>query len=86
MTEPKPKRWIPWRSGIAIVGTLLYFVMPLDLIPDMFWPVGILDDTALAALALRWVLKDYRSYRARSSVAPEVVKAPETTKAPEEKV
>jgi uncharacterized membrane protein YkvA (DUF1232 family) len=84
MSEPKLKRWIPWRSGIAIVGTLLYFVMPFDLIPDALWLVGILDDTALAALALRWVLKDFRSYRARGRNAPLDVGAPETAKAPEE--
>jgi uncharacterized membrane protein YkvA (DUF1232 family) len=85
MTEPRPKRWIPWRSAIAIVGTLLYFIMPIDLIPDMFWPVGILDDTALAALALRWVLKDFRAYRARGRIAPEIAKAPDSAEAPKEK-
>ncbi len=85
MTEPRPKRWIPWRSGVAIVGALIYFIMPFDLIPDVFWVAGFLDDAALAALALRWVQKDYRSYRARRGVAPDVVEAPETAKAPEER-
>ena len=72
--QAKPVRWIPWRSMLAVVGVVLYFIMPFDLIPDVFWVVGFLDDATLAALALRWVLKDYRNYLARrnpATAAPE---------------
>ena len=44
-------REVPWKSLIAAVGGVIYFVNPFDLIPD-FLVVGLLDD----ALVLGWVL------------------------------
>jgi uncharacterized membrane protein YkvA (DUF1232 family) len=35
--------------GILVLG-LIYFVWPVDLIPDVFGPVGHLDDLAVALL------------------------------------
>lgn len=44
-------REVPWKSLVAAVAGVLYFVNPFDLIPD-FLVVGLLDD----ALVLGWVL------------------------------
>lgn len=36
----------------AIVLALIYFVFPVDLVPDMFGPIGRIDDIAVFGLAL----------------------------------
>lgn len=46
-------RRLPWRSLTMIVGGLLYFVAPLDLIPDVILGTGFLDDAAVVAFVLR---------------------------------
>lgn len=37
-------REMPWKSILAIVGGLVYFIMPIDLIPDFIPISGLLDD------------------------------------------
>lgn len=45
---------LPWRSLLTIVASILYFVNPLDLIPDFIPGIGLLDDITL----LGWVYKN----------------------------
>lgn len=49
-------RQIPWKSLVAAAGAVVYFVMPLDVIPDILLGLGFLDDAALIA----WTLKSIR--------------------------
>ncbi|MBM7621193.1 uncharacterized membrane protein YkvA (DUF1232 family) [Bacillus tianshenii] len=51
-------RNIPYGSLLMIVGAILYFVMPLDTIPDAMVALGFTDDAAVIALTLRKVKKD----------------------------
>lgn len=37
-------RSIPWKSILLITGAILYFIMPLDLIPDLIPGLGLTDD------------------------------------------
>jgi len=53
---------IPIGSIIAILGALLYFVAPIDLIPDIFPGVGYLDDAAMVGAALLLVKSDLDEY------------------------
>jgi len=46
-------RKLPWKSLLSIVGVLIYFVSPLDFIPDFLPIVGMADDLAL----LLWLFK-----------------------------
>jgi len=50
-------RAIPTASLVSIVAWLVYFVMPVDSIPDFILGLGLLDDAAL----LGWVLSSVRS-------------------------
>lgn len=50
-------RDIPWSSLVSIIAAVVYFVMPADLIPDIFFSVGLLDDAAL----LGWVLASVKT-------------------------
>lgn len=48
---------IPWQSLILITASIIYFVMPVDLIPDFILGPGLIDDAAL----LGWTLKAVKS-------------------------
>ena len=54
---------LPWRSLVAVVATLLYFVNPLDIIPDILVGLGFLDDIAVLAFALRQIGKDVEKFK-----------------------
>ncbi|MFI3324736.1 MAG: YkvA family protein [Clostridia bacterium] len=54
---------IPTGSIIAIVACLIYFVSPIDLIPDTIPGVGYADDAALIAFALSMVESDIEDYK-----------------------
>ncbi|WP_051633677.1 YkvA family protein [Bacillus sp. UNC41MFS5] len=38
---------------LSVIGTLLYFVSPLDLVPDFIIGLGILDDAALIGFTVK---------------------------------
>lgn len=46
-------RQVPWQSLVLIVAAVLYFLMPIDVIPDFIVGLGYLDDAAVIA----WVMK-----------------------------
>lgn len=57
---------VPVGTVIAIVGALLYFLSPIDLVPDLLPAIGLVDDAAVIALALKLVhddVKEYKSWR-----------------------
>ncbi len=43
-------RQIPWKSILALVAGLVYFIMPLDLLPDFIPVTGFLDDFTIIML------------------------------------
>ncbi len=44
-------RDIPWKSMLIILGSIIYFINPLDMIPDLIPVAGLTDDFAI----LLWV-------------------------------
>jgi len=54
---------LPWKSLISIVAVLIYFVSPIDLIPDFLPGIGITDDVALIV----WLIKTMGSDIAKFS-------------------
>ena len=50
-------REIPTASLISIIASIIYFVMPVDVIPDFILALGLVDDAAL----LGWVLSSVKS-------------------------
>jgi uncharacterized membrane protein YkvA (DUF1232 family) len=52
------------KSLVILVGALLYFLMPLDAIPDFIPGVGYLDDAAVVAMALGAAKTEIDKFRA----------------------
>lgn len=55
---------LPWKTVAAITGAVLYFVSPVDVIPDFIPIIGYLDDAFVIALAIDFIRDDLAAYRA----------------------
>ncbi|WP_409021332.1 YkvA family protein [Dyadobacter sp. CY261] len=53
---------LPWKSLVSIVAVLIYFVSPLDLIPDFLPVIGITDDVALVVWLVKALGDDIRKF------------------------
>ncbi len=79
-------RAISPKALVTIVAGLLYFVSPIDAIPDWLLGVGFLDDIAVLGWVLKTVADELARFKAwRDSQAPErlrvVERLPDTPKA-----
>jgi|TARA_B110000263_G_scaffold238942_1_gene240679 uncharacterized membrane protein YkvA (DUF1232 family) len=45
----KEYTYVPWKTICLLVAGLIYFIYPIDLIPDFIPVAGIIDDVALIA-------------------------------------
>ncbi|MGO1234026.1 MAG: YkvA family protein [Marinobacter sp.] len=57
-------RAVPWKSIAAMAGALIYVLNPIDLIPDIIFGFGFLDDAGVVALCLKLVESDLHRYAA----------------------
>lgn len=53
---------IPTKSIALITGAILYFLMPLDLIPDIIPVFGYIDDVAVIGLVIKEISIDLEKY------------------------
>lgn len=54
---------VPVGSIIAILAALLYFISPIDLIPDFIVGVGYIDDAFVVAIVIRQIYADLQEYK-----------------------
>lgn len=54
---------IPIGSIIALVSALVYFLSPVDLIPDAIPVIGYLDDITVLAIAVRFAYTDLEDFK-----------------------
>ncbi len=54
---------VPIRSIVAIIGGLIYFLSPIDVIPDFVPFLGFADDIFILNLVYRQVIKDVEKYK-----------------------
>lgn len=54
---------VPFGTIAAIVGTLLYLLSPIDLIPDFIPVIGFLDDAAVLGACLKLTRFDVAQYK-----------------------
>jgi len=55
-------RMLPWKSLIILVAALLYFVTPLDLIPDVIPVTGYIDDFTVILWVFRTLQNDINEF------------------------
>ena len=49
-------RRVSARDRAVVAGALLYFLSPIDIIPDFIFPIGVVDDVVAAVIALNSIL------------------------------
>ena len=54
---------LPYRTIAAVAFTLMYFVNPFDLIPDIIPVVGYIDDAFIVSLCIKFIGTDLEKYR-----------------------
>jgi uncharacterized membrane protein YkvA (DUF1232 family) len=57
-------REVPRASLVLVAAAVLYFVVPLDVIPDFLFGVGLVDDIAVIGWVVRQVRRDLDAFRA----------------------
>ncbi len=55
-------RKIPWSSLALLITTILYFLSPIDVIPDFIIALGLLDDVALISWTFKAIAKDIAEF------------------------
>ncbi len=55
-------REIPWKSLITIIGSVIYFLMPIDFIPDFIIGLGFIDDATVLGLIIKQINRDIEKY------------------------
>lgn len=57
-------RRVPVRSIVYALGALLYFLSPVDLVPDFLPGIGYLDDVAIVVAVVEAITRDLDRFRA----------------------
>lgn len=54
---------VPWNTIAAVTGAVIYFVSPIDVIPDFIPVAGYVDDALVIKLALDFIGQDLSKYK-----------------------
>lgn len=54
--------YFPKKSVVMLIAAIIYFVSPIDLIPDFLLGFGILDDAAIIAFVTKQLSKDLTEF------------------------
>jgi uncharacterized membrane protein YkvA (DUF1232 family) len=60
----KDYRDIPWVSIVLVIVAIIYFVSPIDLIPDVIPVIGLVDDAAVIAFVVAQIKADLDNFLA----------------------
>ena len=55
---------VPWTVLLLVTGAVVYFVAPIDLIPDALIGIGFVDDVAVVTAVVRTVRDELDRFRA----------------------
>lgn len=54
---------MPTRSIVAIIAAIIYFVSPIDFIPDFIFALGFVDDAAVLGFTFKQISKDLDKFK-----------------------
>lgn len=63
---------MPWRSLLYAVAALIYFVNPIDLVPDALLGLGFVDDVAVVTAVITAIRNDLKRFIAWEKTLPAV--------------
>ncbi len=55
---------LPKKTALLLVFAFLYLISPVDIVPDIFPLIGLVDDVAVLAFAFNFIRDDLENYRA----------------------
>lgn len=55
---------VPWRTVAMAIGALVYFVNPLDAVPDFLLGIGFVDDASVLAMVVASLRRDLERFAA----------------------
>lgn len=61
---------VPWRTMVLSIAAVIYFVNPLDIVPDFLPMFGFLDDAGVLAFVLQSIRKDIDRFLEWEQSAP----------------
>ena len=56
-------RQLPWKTLLRVIAVLIYFVSPIDILPDFLPIVGLTDDIALMFWLFNGIKDDIEKFR-----------------------
>ena len=60
---------------LTIIGAILYFVSPLDVVPDFLVGLGILDDAAVISFTLKKLsteITEFKNWKQKTSISSDI--------------
>ncbi|MCK8492504.1 MULTISPECIES: YkvA family protein [Spirosoma] len=63
-------RQLPWKTLIRMIAVLIYFVSPIDILPDFLPIIGLTDDIALMLWLFSGIKDDIEKFRYWESTVP----------------
>lgn len=76
----------PWRSILLGIAAALYFINPMDLVPDFLLIVGYIDDVTLLTLWMTSLRSDAQRFRAWEDQSAAALPEAATEVAPSEQI
>lgn len=55
---------LPKKTALVLTLAFLYLISPVDIIPDLFPIIGVVDDVAVLAFAFSFIKDDLETYKA----------------------
>lgn len=63
-------RQVAWKSIAVLAAAVAYVLSPVDLVPDLLFPVGLADDVVLLAMTWGLVKRELRDYCQWKGLSP----------------
>ncbi|MEE4195677.1 MAG: YkvA family protein [Anaerolineae bacterium] len=70
---------VPWKSIALVIAAIIYFVSPIDLIPDFIPILGLSDDAIVIAFVVKQIQSDLDNFLAWEITQENTIAEPEDT-------